>query len=205
MGYIDGPGLAAAPFTPSVAPLAEAPLSRCVFQSCRAAGPRPQDLLWLLVLGMAGRGPVAPLEVLRQAQALGPDFTPSADVVGAVVEEVEASGAADRLDDGRLALSAHGRAALMRLMIAPARTLRGGLGRVEARLRLAFADLLPPAARTETLDRLIAAARDDLAEAARRLDLPHAGTLGRSWAAGELSEAAGTVERLRALRAGLEG
>lgn len=177
---------------------------RCLFQTCRGSGPRPQDALWLLVLGLAGRAPVAPLDALRQAQALDGEFTPTTEVVAAVVEEVEASGAAERDRDGRLVLTAHGRGSLARLMTAPAPSLRTALGRVEARLRLGFVDLLPPAARPEVLDRLIAAARGDLAEAARRLDVPAAGTVGRSWAAGELAEAAGTVERLRALRSGLD-
>lgn len=196
MGFVDTAIVLSAPPT--------AP-GRCLFQTCRAAGPRPQDALWLLVLGLAGRGPLAPLDVLRHAQGLDGDFAPTAEVVGAVVEEVEASGAAVRGPDGRLVLTAHGRASLARLMTAPAPSLCTALGRVEARLRLGCVDLLPPAARSEVLDRLIAAARDDLAEAARRLDAPAAGTLGRSWAAGELAEAAGRVERLRALRAGLDG
>lgn len=178
---------------------------RCLFQTCRSTGPRPQEALWLLVLGLAGRGPLAPLDALAQAQALDGEFTPTAEVVAAVVEEVEASGAALRDKDGRLTLTAHGRGSLARLMTAPAPSLRTALGRVEARLRLGFADLLPPGGRPEVLDRLIAAARADLAEAARRLDGPAAGTLGRSWAAGELADIAGTVERLRALRAGLDG
>ncbi len=189
MGFTEGRGLAARMTDVSWSSAAARP----------ARLPRPQDILWLLVLGLALRAPAAPRDVLRAAQGFAPDFAPSADVVAAVVEEAEASGAIAR-DDGLLVVTEHGRCALARLMTSELPTLRGGLGRTEARVRLGLLDLLADDVRTEALDRLCDAARADMAEAVRRLEAPWAGRFGRFWEAGDVTDAAAALDRLRRMR-----
>lgn len=194
MGFTEGRGLAARAIN----------ISWSAAAARTARLPRPQDILWLLALGLALRAPAAPRDVLRAAQGFASDFTPSADVVAAVVEEVEASGAIVR-DDGLLVLTAHGRCCLTRLMTAPLPTLRGGLGRTEARVRLGLLDLVADDVRAAVLDRLCDAARADMAGAVQRLEAPWAGRFGRYWEAGDVTDAAAALDRLRRMRTQGEG
>lgn len=194
MGFTEGRGLTAR--TTDISwPSAVARPNRF----CTSRLPRVQDVLWLLVLGLALRAPAVPRDVLRAAQSFAPDFAPCTDVVAAVVKEAEASGVIDR-DDGLLVLTDHGRCCLVRLMTAALPTLRGGLGRTEARVRLGLLDLLAEDVRAEALDRLCDAARADMAEAVHRLEAPWAGHFGRFWEAGDLTDAAAALDRLRQMR-----
>ncbi|OAN52898.1 hypothetical protein A6A04_15475 [Paramagnetospirillum marisnigri] len=172
-------------------------------QPCFATHPlAATDYVWLAALGAAERAPITAEDVAAAVDALaGPLWTPVYELVSDSMSHMIDQGCLTPAADlGRYALTGAGRRRLVDLLSRPVQAPLSAFGQVGVRLKLAFADILPPILRRHQINAVIRAYECEMAaRSARCKAWPLNGPLGRTWLDHHLDELEDGLALLRQL------